>query len=145
MTGKVPDGLNTLGLARANALPLVFNEEGRNPYDIRLILAMQPQAGGDQERPYETVWPLFLSLSQGKDNYCLLDNTVHEEAVHLAARRIQEYIASGSPGNILVCWEHKNLTNILQAFGFDPAPEYPKLYVIQMAHSSSYIHYSNQD
>ncbi|KAH0341899.1 hypothetical protein KCU83_g9520, partial [Aureobasidium melanogenum] len=114
--GRDAPGLSAAGLFRAQALIRVF---GKNSgYNIRYILAEHPKKGGERERPYDTIRPLAESLGDkvevnkdiGRDD---------AEAVAEAARGFT------GDGNVLICWEHGELTQIAEAIGVKAAIEYP--------------------
>ena len=71
---------------------------------------------GSRKRPYDTVYPLSQDLGLTIDHKCDRDD---QDCV---ANKVDNY--SGS-GNILICWEHDALTNIVDALGDNDAPDYP--------------------
>jgi PHP family Zn ribbon phosphoesterase len=71
---------------------------------------------GSRERPYETVEPLAEELGLTVDTSC--DKT-DEKCVKDAVE------AYDGDGNILICWEHDELTKIAEKLGVDDAPDYP--------------------
>ncbi|KAK3673462.1 hypothetical protein LTR78_006696 [Recurvomyces mirabilis] len=72
--------------------------------------------GGARERPYETVEPLAQDLGLTVDISCDRDD---ESCVNDA---VDDY---DGPRNILICWEHDELTKIAKALGDKNAPDYP--------------------
>lgn len=72
--------------------------------------------GGARERPLETVTPLAEDLGLTVDTSCDRDDSA------CVAALINAYTG---PNNILICWEHGELTNIAQALGDQKAPQYP--------------------
>ncbi|KAH0345010.1 hypothetical protein KCU83_g8031, partial [Aureobasidium melanogenum] len=114
--GRDAPGLSAAGLSRAQALVGVFGKD--SGYNIRYILAEHPKRGGERERPYDTIRPLAESLGDkvevnkdiGRDD---------AEAVAEAARGFT------GDGNVLICWEHGELTQIAEAIGVKGAIEYP--------------------
>ena len=79
-------------------------------------MAQTPQKSGKQQRPYDTVKPLAESLKRTVDTSCQRDDSA------CVANVVGNY---KGPGNILICWEHKALTNITAALGDSDAPTYP--------------------
>jgi hypothetical protein len=71
---------------------------------------------GSRQRPYDTVEPLAEDLGIAVDIHCDRDD---QDCV---ANTVESYIG---PGNILICWEHDNLHDIVKALGDKKAPDYP--------------------
>lgn len=135
------NGLSTQGEERAQCLRTVFGAS--SSYDIGYIMAETPQSGrfslsfqsphlhykrssglrsvlinckdGSQQRPYDTVEPLANDLGITVDTSCQRDD---QDCV---ASVVEQY--SGT-GNILICWEHKALHDIVKALGDQDAPDY---------------------
>lgn len=107
-------GLNPQGLERSQCLVNVFS--AKSHYNIGHIMAQEPQKSGKQQRPYDTVKPLALSLNMTIDTSCQRDDSA------CVANVVGNYTG---PGNILICWEHKRLTDIMMALGDANAPTYP--------------------
>lgn len=129
------DGLSAQGMDRAQCLKNVFGPSSQ--YDIGYILAQDYKAGGcpplpwslivnllltvsdgSRMRPYDTVLPLSQELGLTVDHHCDRDDP---DCVNDA---VKSYTGSG---NILICWEHKELTDIVEALGAKSknAPTYP--------------------
>lgn len=72
--------------------------------------------GGKRARPYDTVKPLADDLGLTIDTSCDRDDSSCVKDV------VDEY--SGE-GNILICWEHDALTDIVKELGDKNAPSYP--------------------
>lgn len=72
--------------------------------------------GGKRNRPYETVRPLAEDLGLKVDISCKRDDA---ECVKDA---VDDY---DGEGNILICWEHHRMTDLVEELGFDDAPHYP--------------------
>lgn len=72
--------------------------------------------GGKRARPYETVEPLAEDLGLTVDTHCDRDDS------DCVADAVESY---DGPGNILICWEHDALTDIVDALGDKDAPSYP--------------------
>ena len=107
-------GLNPQGLQRSQCLVNVFST--KSVYEIGHIMAQEPKASGKQQRPYDTVVPLAKSLNKTVDTSCQRDDSA------CVADVVGNYTG---PGNILICWEHTRLTNIVAALGDSSAPTYP--------------------
>lgn len=73
-------------------------------------------ADGKRDRPYETVLPLAEELGLTVDTSCSKKDTKCVKDL------VKDYTGSG---NILICWEHKELTKIAEKLGDDDAPTYP--------------------
>jgi hypothetical protein len=67
-------------------------------------------------RPLDTITPLAADLSITVDTSCDRDEP---KAV---AKVVKNYKGSG---NILICWEHGVLHDIVKALGMKDAPQYP--------------------
>jgi hypothetical protein len=72
--------------------------------------------GGKRQRPYDTVEPLAEDLGLTVDTSCGRDDSSCVKDV------VKNYTGSG---NILICWEHSALTDIVEELGDDDAPDYP--------------------
>ena len=66
-----------------------------------------------------TVQPLADDLGLTVDTSCDRDDAGCVNDL------VQAYNGSNGFGNILICWEHDSLTDIVEALGDDDAPEYP--------------------
>ncbi|KAJ5667779.1 uncharacterized protein N7477_006349 [Penicillium maclennaniae] len=108
------DGLNAQGLERAQCLRNVFGAS--SGYDIGHIMAQTPSSSGKRQRPYDTVEPLAEDLGLTVDTSCDRDDPKCVQKV------VDNYTGSG---NILICWEHDALTDIVEQLGDDNAPDYP--------------------
>ncbi|KAF2654668.1 hypothetical protein K491DRAFT_659676 [Lophiostoma macrostomum CBS 122681] len=107
------DGLNAQGQQRAQCLRTVFGAS--SGYNIGHILAQTPQSDGSQQRPYDTVLPLAGDLGLTVDTSCQRDDSA------CVANVVDGYTGSG---NILICWEHKALHDIVKELGDKNAPDY---------------------
>ncbi|KAF2092654.1 putative phosphoglycerate mutase family protein [Rhizodiscina lignyota] len=107
------DGLSSQGEERAQCLTNVFGPS--SGYDIDYIMAQTPQSDGSQQRPYDTVVPLANELGLTIDTSCQRDD---QDCV---AGVVEAY---SGPGNILICWEHDALHDIVKALGDKNAPKY---------------------
>lgn len=74
------------------------------------------EVDGTQQRPYDTVLPLSQELGLQVDTSCQRDDS------DCVADVVENYTGFG---NILICWEHAELTNIVTALGDQNAPTYP--------------------
>jgi hypothetical protein len=109
------DGLDAHGVRRSKWLRKLFGPSSH--YRISYMIAQRPKADGKRRRPYETLRPLADELGLIVDTDCERDDF---EGV---AAKIKGYKGEG---NILVCWEHKRLTNLAAALGVHNPPLYPK-------------------
>ncbi|OOF93623.1 hypothetical protein ASPCADRAFT_209565 [Aspergillus carbonarius ITEM 5010] len=107
-------GLSSVGSERAQCLTHVFGPD--SDYNIGYIIAEQPKSDGKRDRPYETVLPLAEELGLTVDTSCTKTDA------KCVKKLVKHY--SGS-GNILICWEHGELTDIVEELGDDNAPTYP--------------------
>lgn len=82
--------------------------------DVSAVLI--ESSDGSRARPLATVQPLATDLGLTVDTSCDRDD---QECV---ADAVNGY--SGS-GNILICWEHDALTDIVEELGNNDAPSYP--------------------
>ena len=108
------DGLSAAGLQRAQCLRSVFGAS--SAYHIDYIMAMTPKSDGKRQRPLDTVTPLAADLGLTVDTSCDRDD---EKCVKKAVK------AYGGTGNILICWEHSELTAIAEKLGASGVPDYP--------------------
>ncbi|KAJ6111437.1 hypothetical protein N7523_007498 [Penicillium sp. IBT 18751x] len=108
------DGLNAQGLERAQCLRNVFGAS--SSYNIGHIMAQTPSSSGKRQRPYDTVEPLAEDLGLTVDTSCDRDDPKCVKKV------VDNYTGSG---NILICWEHDALTDIVETLGDSNAPDYP--------------------
>ncbi|KAI9711868.1 MAG: hypothetical protein M1820_002013 [Bogoriella megaspora] len=107
------DGLSAQGEQRAQCLRTVFGTASQ--YNIGHIMAQTPQSDGSQQRPYDTVTALADDLGLTVDTSCQRDD---QDCV---ADVVDAY---DGPGNILICWEHDALHDIVKALGDKKAPDY---------------------
>ncbi|QKX63754.1 uncharacterized protein TRUGW13939_10925 [Talaromyces rugulosus] len=116
--GEKPDdgdpGLSSVGAQRAQCLRSVFGASSQ--YNIGYILAQAYKSDGSRDRPYETVEPLAEDLGLTVDTSCDRDDP------KCVKDAVKDY---DGEGNILICWEHKALTDIVDKLGYDDAPDYP--------------------
>ncbi|KAF7715476.1 Uncharacterized protein PECH_007095 [Penicillium ucsense] len=108
------DGLNAQGMQRAQCLREVFGATSQ--YNIGHIMAQTPKSNGKRQRPYDTVKPLAADLGLSVDLSCGRDDPGCVKNV------VDSYTG---PGNILICWEHHALTDIVSELGDSNAPDYP--------------------
>ncbi|KAL7909042.1 hypothetical protein GGI35DRAFT_425183 [Trichoderma velutinum] len=116
--GEKPDddddpNLSAQGLQRAQCLRNVFGASSQ--YNIQYIIAEKPK-DGSRIRALNTVTPLANDLGLTVDTSC---GKTKSDCV---ADLVDDYKGSG---NILICWEHNELTNIVEALGVKKGPEYP--------------------
>ncbi|CZS97722.1 related to phosphoglycerate mutase family protein [Rhynchosporium agropyri] len=108
------NGLTIQGMQRAQCLRSVFG--ALSQYNIGYIIAQQPKASGKRTRPLMTVQPIANDLGLTVDTSCDRDDA------DCVAILVDNY--SGT-GNILLCWEHDNLSLIAEAMGDKSPPTYP--------------------
>lgn len=104
--GEKPDdgnGLNAQGMQRAQCLRNVFGRS--SSYDIGHIMAQTPKSSGKRQRPYDTVKPLADDLGLKVDTSCDRDDPECVDKV------VKNYKGAG---NILICWEHDALHDIMK-------------------------------
>lgn len=75
-----------------------------------------PSTDGKRDRPYLTVLPLAEDLGITVDTSCAKTDAKCVKKV------VENYTGDG---NILICWEHGELTDIVEELGDDDAPTYP--------------------
>lgn len=115
--GEKPDdgnGLSAQGVQRSQCLRSVFGSSSE--YNIGHIMAQTPKSDGKRQRPLDTVEPLASDLGLTVDTSCDRDDPGCVKDV------VDDYDGSG---NILICWEHDALTDIVKKLGDDDAPDYP--------------------
>ncbi|KAJ5964998.1 uncharacterized protein N7479_004874 [Penicillium vulpinum] len=110
------NGLNAMGLERAQCLRDVFGKDSE--YKITHIMAQTPKSNGKRARPYDTVKPLADDLGLEVDISCDRDDPGCVKQV------VDKYDGKGLT-NILICWEHDAITDIMETMGLDDAPQYP--------------------
>ena len=108
------NGLNSQGMQRAQYIRELFGPNSE--YKIDYILAQRPKKNGSQGRPFDTVRPLAEDLGLTVDTECGRDD------FDKVTTKIKHY---KGPGNILICWEHKRLTDIAAMLGVRDSPRYP--------------------
>ncbi|OJJ95766.1 hypothetical protein ASPACDRAFT_55043 [Aspergillus aculeatus ATCC 16872] len=107
-------GLSAQGVERAQCLRNVFGAD--SAYNIQYIMAEAPKSDGKRDRPYLTVLPLAEDLGITVDTSCAKTDAKCVKKV------VENYTGDG---NILICWEHGELTDIVEELGDDDAPTYP--------------------
>ncbi|KAF1989768.1 hypothetical protein K402DRAFT_401860 [Aulographum hederae CBS 113979] len=107
-------GLSAQGEQRAQCLRGVFG--AGSPYNIGHIMAQAYKSDGSRIRPYQTVKPLADDLGLTVDIQCDRDDADCVQDV------VDDY---DGPGNILICWEHDALHDIVKELGMKNAPDYP--------------------
>lgn len=80
------------------------------------LLYLTKKTDGSRQRPYDTVEPLAEDLGLTVDTSCDRDDPGCVKDV------VDGYDGSA---NILICWEHDALTDIVDKLGDDDAPDYP--------------------
>jgi hypothetical protein len=132
--GSDADGLSTQGVERAQGLRKVFGKD--SPYHIKHIIAEHPKKGlftpnppsivkfqdakaspdGSRTRPYETILPLSEDLGLKPDT------SIDRDDAKGAAKAAMAY---HGPGNVLICWEHGVLSDIVEKLGVEDKAKYP--------------------
>ncbi|KAJ6015160.1 hypothetical protein N7540_009751 [Penicillium herquei] len=134
-------GLSDDGLERAECIRDIFGDH--SDYNIGYIMAQKPKKrnesllfaswqlwniapfaaeltdvslGGKRNRPYETVKPLAEDLGIKVDISCKRDDS------ECVKNTIDDY---DGEGNILICWEHHRMTDLVEELGYEDAPNYP--------------------
>ena len=109
------NGLDSDGRQRSKCLRRLFGP--RSDYGIKYLVAQRPKEDGRQGRAYDTLRPLA-------DDLGLTVDIDHErDEIDAVVAKIKGYKGQG---NVLVCWEHRRLTNIAAALGVHDPPRYPK-------------------
>ena len=108
------NGLNAQGRQRSKYLTELFGPS--SDYGVEYLIAQRPKRDGRQRRPYDTLRPLADDLGLTVDTACERDE------IDAVVAKIQSYTGKG---NVLVCWEHKRLSNIAAALGVLNPPRYP--------------------
>ncbi|KAK0555183.1 hypothetical protein OC846_001051 [Tilletia horrida] len=99
-------GLAPKGKLRAQCLKHVF---GRGRYKVDYIMAQAYKPDGKRSRPFKTVEPLANQLGIKVDLHC------EREDAKCVAERALNAVSRGH--NVLVCWQHKALTDVARALG----------------------------
>ncbi|KAI0395719.1 putative phosphoglycerate mutase family protein [Xylariaceae sp. FL0594] len=108
-------GLSPRGEQRAQCLRSVFGAAS-GYYNVGYILAQTPEANGQKARPYLTVQPLADDLGLAVDTSCDRDDA------KCVKDAVEGYMGQG---NILICWEHKQLNNLAEELGAKDVDNYP--------------------
>ena len=85
-------------------------------YQAHKAISDHSYTDGAEARPLETITPLAQALGLEVDTSVKRDDSAGVADV------VNNY--SGA-GNILICWEHKQLHEIMKALGVKHAPQYP--------------------
>jgi hypothetical protein len=107
-------GLNAQGIQRSKWLGKLFGPQ--SGYEVKYMIAQRPKVNGKRRRPLDTLRPLADELGLTVDTDCERDD------FEGLAAKIKSYKGEG---NILVCWEHKRLTDLALALGVHNPPAYP--------------------
>jgi hypothetical protein len=54
-----------------------------------------------------------------------VDTSCNRDDADCVAALVENYVSEGAGKNVLICWEHDNLTGIVQVLGDSDAPGYP--------------------
>lgn len=107
-------GLSNTGKQRAQCVKNVFAEVDRR---VDYIIVQDYKSNGKRIRPYNTVKPLADKLGLEVDHHC---DKKDEDCVYDTIKKA----AKDGKRTILVCWEHKHLTDIAEKLGIKGF-EYP--------------------
>ncbi|CAG9954839.1 unnamed protein product [Clonostachys rosea f. rosea IK726] len=117
--GEKPDdgsvGLSPEGEQRAQCLRTVFGSSSQ--YNIGYVIAQEYKESGKRKRPYDSVAPVASDLGLEVDTSCDRDDS------KCVKRLIKNY---DGDGNILLCWQHGQMNNILEALGAEDIENYPE-------------------
>ncbi|CAH0056371.1 unnamed protein product [Clonostachys solani] len=117
--GEKPDdgsvGLSPEGEQRAQCLRTVFGSSSQ--YNIGYVIAQEYKESGKRKRPYDTVAPVAGDLGLEVDTSCDRDDS------KCVKKLIKNYEGDG---NILLCWQHGQMNNILEALGAEDIENYPE-------------------
>ncbi|VUC35599.1 unnamed protein product [Clonostachys rosea] len=117
--GEKPDdgsvGLSPEGEQRAQCLRTVFGSSSQ--YNIGYVIAQEYKESGKRKRPYDTVAPVASDLGLEVDTSCDRDDS------KCVKKLIKNYEGDG---NILLCWQHGQMNNILEALGAEDIENYPE-------------------
>ncbi|KZP26838.1 hypothetical protein FIBSPDRAFT_909115 [Athelia psychrophila] len=111
------DGLSAQGVERAQCLRTVFGDS--SSYDIGYIMAETPKSDGSRARPYDTVLPLATDLG------ITIDTSCSKTDAKCVKKAVKAYAGTSGSKNVLICWEHGELTDIASELGVSKAPDYP--------------------
>uniref|UniRef100_A0A8H7N8B8 Phosphoglycerate mutase family protein n=1 Tax=Bionectria ochroleuca TaxID=29856 RepID=A0A8H7N8B8_BIOOC len=117
--GEKPDdgsvGLSPEGEQRAQCLRTVFGSSSQ--YNIGYVIAQEYKESGKRKRPYDSVAPVASDLGLEVDTSCDRDDS------KCVKKLIKNY---DGDGNILLCWQHGQMNNILEALGAEDIENYPE-------------------
>ncbi|KAK7223425.1 hypothetical protein V2G26_011428 [Clonostachys chloroleuca] len=117
--GEKPDdgsiGLSPEGEQRAQCLRTIFGSSSQ--YNIGYVIAQEYKESGKRKRPYDTVAPVASDLGLEVDTSCDRDDS------KCVKNLIKNYAGDG---NILLCWQHGQMNNILEALGAEDIENYPE-------------------
>ncbi|CAG9989612.1 unnamed protein product [Clonostachys byssicola] len=117
--GEKPDdgsvGLSRKGRKRAQCLRRVFGF--KSLCNIGYVIAQDYKKSGKRKRPYDTVAPVASDLGLEVDTSCDRDDS------ECVKKLIQNYKGDK---NILLCWQHGQMNNILEALGAEDVENYPE-------------------
>ena len=135
--GEKPDdggnGLSATGLQRAQCLRQVFS--GGSQYGITHIMAQTPKSGAIVLKNYVASSANFRQMARGSDHMntvkpladdlgLTVDTSCDRDDPKCVEDVVKGYTASG---NILICWEHDALSDIVDELGAKKSnvPTYP--------------------
>ncbi|KIJ25481.1 hypothetical protein M422DRAFT_70226 [Sphaerobolus stellatus SS14] len=109
-------GLSSRGQERAECVADIFGSFSE--FNVGYILAQEPKDDGHRRRPVDTVTPLAEDLG------LMVDTTCDRDDPQCVVDAVMNF-ASHSSADILICWEHKALRDILKALGVAKPMRYP--------------------
>src|SRR5512143_3438134 len=107
-------GLNSAGQARAQAYRAYFKNYRFNTQPIKLDHLFAAADRHKSHRPRLTLEPLAQELG-----LAINSNYKYDDPERLAADILKKTKYHNS--RILICWEHKEIPNLVKALGVDPA------------------------
>ena len=92
-------------------------------YTPDIIYAFKQKDHSNSNRPLETILPLYAFLTKDDAKACKLNNEYYRDDVSELVKDIEKSVKDGYH-NILVCWEHDVIPEIINKFGFKNVKSY---------------------